>query len=243
MQELKHIVVVLENPQSSKNIGAVCRAMKNNGLTRLRIAGRTQIDFEAASITALHAADILDNVEFFDTVEDSVKGTVISAALSRRRGKKRKHISLYPEELAKRVLSIEEGDVAIVFGNEKSGLSDEDMSHCNIAVMIPTSEEFPSLNLSHAVQVTAYEIFKLLTVGDGNLWQKGYRPIDSEEMHNLTKGITDNLDDMGFFKRSKPELTGDFLRDIFARAALSAGEAQKMEDLFNKVRGLYLKKQ
>ena len=238
MKELDHIIVVLENPQSGKNVGSVCRAMKNMGLSRLTIAGHTEVDREAAAVTAIHAVDILENALFVPSVEEAVKGTVLSAGLSRRRGKKRKYFSLFPEELARRVLEIGEGDVALVFGNEVSGLSEEDMAHCNVAVKIPTSDEFPSLNLSHAVQVTAYEIYKTLTLNKGGLHPRGYRPIDREELQGLTDSITADLKEIGFFKQVGPEDMGAFFRDVFSRAALSRGEADRMARIFTKIRGL-----
>ncbi|MBI9102736.1 MAG: TrmJ/YjtD family RNA methyltransferase [Spirochaetales bacterium] len=238
MKELNHIRVILENPKQSKNVGSVCRAMKNMGLTRLYIAGQTQVDLDAARVTAIHAADLLETAVYCDSVEEALAGTVFSAALSRRRGKKRKYFSLYPEELAKKVLSIKKGDVALLFGNEVSGLSDADMDLCNVAVKIPVNEEFPSLNLSHAVQVVSYEIFKALSADREGHRPEGYTPINREELRELTGSITQNLKTIGFFTKGDTEETSDYFRDIFARASLSRREADRMTLVFTKIRGL-----
>ncbi len=248
MKDLSFIRIILENPQSGKNVGSVCRAMKNMGLSRLYIAGTTEVDMKKASVTAIHAADLLDNAVFCGSVEEALKDTAVSAAVSRRRGKKRKYFSMLPEEFARLALRHSTGitdtvipgnnahsDVAVVFGNEVSGLNDHDMALCNTAVRIPSSDDFPSLNLSHAVQIIAYEIYREALKDDKYC---GYRPIGREEIDDLTENIADNLRQLGFFKQVDDTDMRTFFRDIFARAALSAGEANRMGKIFTKIRGL-----
>ena len=241
MKDLSYIRVVLENPRQSKNVGSVCRAMKNMGLSRLYIAGNTPVDREAAAVTAIHASDILDGAVYCASVKEALEGTVISAALSRRRGKKRKYFSLYPQELARQVLDLPGGEAALVFGNEVSGLSEEDMELCNLAVMIPTSDAFPSLNLSHAVQVVAYEIYKQAVNEREGHRAGGYTPISRQELEDLTGSITGNLKELGFYRQVEPEEMAVFFRDIFSRAALSRREAERMKKIFGKIRGLAIK--
>lgn len=242
MVDLSNIRIVLENPKSGKNVGSVCRAMKNMGFSRLYIAGTTEVDMDRAKVTAIHAFDLLEKAVICSTVEEALEGTAISAAISRRRGKKRKYFSLLPEEFAEmvvdrcgRTIEDETGEIAIVFGNEVSGLNDHDLALCNTAVRIPSSDDFPSLNLSHAVQIITYEIYRL-ALKDGQ--SKGYRPIDREEIDTLTAGIAENLRGIGFFKQVDDSDMRTFFRDIFSRAALSAGEANRLGKIFTKIRGL-----
>ncbi|MBI9106483.1 MAG: RNA methyltransferase [Spirochaetales bacterium] len=238
MNRFSNIRIILENPRSGKNVGSVCRAMKNMGFSRLYIAGTTDVDFERAAVTAIHAIDILENAVFCGSVEQALEGTVYSAAISRRRGKKRKYFSILPEQLTVKVLSLsgeEKGELALVFGNEVSGLNDHDLSLCNAAVRIPTSEDFPSLNLSHAVQIITYQIYNEARKETKHL---GYRPLDREKLDELTSGITENLRDIGFFKQVDDTDMRIFFRDILARASLSAGEANRLENIFDKIRGL-----
>ena len=248
MVDLSKIRIVLENPKSSKNVGSVCRAMKNMGLKRLYIAGNSEIDMKKASVTAVHAADLLEDAVFCKSVEQAIAGTGISAAISRRRGKKRKYFSLLPEEFAKmaveRCAVNEENanaqpEIAVVFGNEVSGLNDHDMALCNTAVRIPSDDQFPSLNLSHAVQVISYEIYREALRNEGRF---GVEPITREEIDTLTKGITGNLKKLGFFKQVDDTDMRSFFRDIFARAALSASEAERLSKIFTKIRGLASRK-
>ena len=240
MKDLSSIRIVLENPQSGKNVGSVCRAMKNMGLSRLYIAGTTEVDMKKASVTAIHASDLLENAVFCSSVEEALEDTVISAAISRRRGKKRKYFSLLPEDFARMVIercsdSGDSGQIAVVFGNEVSGLNDHDMALCNTAVRIPSSEAFPSLNLSHAVQIIAYEIYR---EAQRDVEYHGYRPINREEIDELTGSISGNLKDIGFFKQVDDTEMRMFFRDIISRAALSAGEANRLDKIFTKIRGL-----
>ena len=246
MNRFSGIRIILENPQSSKNVGSVCRAMKNMGFTNLYIAGDTEVDFTKASVTAIHASDILESAVFCGSVEEALAGTVYSAAISRRRGKKRKYFSILPQQLAAKVLELtpgddpedsgtEHGEIAIVFGNEVSGLNEHDLALCNTAVRIPSSDEFPSLNLSHAVQIITYVIYDEARKQGPRY---GYRPISREELDVLTAGITENLGEIGFFKQVDDTDMKMFFRDILARASLSAGEAGRLKNIFGKIRGL-----
>ena len=151
----KNIVVVLDHPDESRNIGAACRAMANNGVKTLRIVGeRENYDEERIKILAIHAFPIYENVEFFSSITEATKDCAISAGTTRRRGKKRKEKLYLPEEFSKHVNPIsEDAKIAVVFGNERTGLTDEQFAECTVGVTIPSDPEFASLNLSHAVQI------------------------------------------------------------------------------------------
>ncbi|MBN2050011.1 MAG: RNA methyltransferase, partial [Spirochaetales bacterium] len=165
--------------------------------------------------------------------------TVLSGGTTRRRGKWRKYFALDADAFAKKATSLDAGKIAVVFGNEKTGLSDEDLALCNLAVRIPTSDLFPSLNLSHAVQIVTYELFKAASTGSG---EKGFKPIDRGQVDNLTETLISTLADIGFFKITDPEDLSIFFRDIFSRASLSAGEAKRLGKVFTKIDGLFKKR-
>jgi tRNA/rRNA methyltransferase/tRNA (cytidine32/uridine32-2'-O)-methyltransferase len=144
--------------------------MKNMGLSRLRIAGAVPSanqgyfsDREAALIRAraVHAADIWEKAEFFDSLAPALADLSLAVGVTRRRGHRRKTVTMDSRSLAL-WLREKPGSAALVFGNERTGLDDQELSLCNIASHIPASDEFPSLNLSHAVQIYAYELFLAL---------------------------------------------------------------------------------
>src|SRR5574344_854645 len=126
---LDNIVIVLDRPDESRNIGAVCRGMANNGIHTLRIVGKKEeIDEERVRILAIHAANIWEKTEFFSSITEATSDCVMAAATTRRRGKKRKGKLLLPEEftdIAEKTSA--EGKVAVVFGNERTGLTDDEI--------------------------------------------------------------------------------------------------------------------
>ena len=98
---LNNIVIVLSRPEESRNIGAVCRAMANSGISCLRIVGKKEdIDEERVRILAIHAANIYENATFYSSITEATADCVCAAGTTRRRGKKRMNKLLLPEEFA-----------------------------------------------------------------------------------------------------------------------------------------------
>ena len=268
---LKNVVIVLDHPDESRNIGAVCRAMANNDIKTLRIVGsKESYDIEHIHVLAIHAGYIFDNAVFFDSLTDAVKDCCISAGTTRRRGKKRGKL-LLPEEFAKEASKITDmgtgaeeigsgaasagtdegaetcdmdaciradigtggGKIALVFGNERTGLTDDQLDECTMGVTIPSSDEFGSLNLSHAVQIMCYQLFREKR---GEI--RGYNPITLKRLGSTVKTISTSLEQIGFFKLAGRDDMEMFWRDVLSRANLSEGEAKYIEKTFTKMAGL-----
>lgn len=238
---LKKICVLLVRPEESRNIGAACRSMANNDITDMRIVGkRSDYDDDKVHILAIHAGYIWDQARFYDSIAEATSDCTLSAGTTRRRGKNRKGKLLLPEEFAVKAADItgenssgEGGTVAAVFGNERTGLTDEEMAECTLGVTIPSSEEFASLNLSHAVQIICYHLFR-----EKNKGYTGYTPLPLSRIDETVRSIADNLQKIGFFSvtgRTEMEM---FWRGILSRAALSEGEAKYIEKIFTKASGL-----
>jgi len=225
---------VLVEPQEPRNVGAVCRAMKTMGFRTLYVVGAANLDREQAAVSAVHAVDVLQAAEFCGTLEDALRGAVLAAGVTRRRGRRRKYFAVDPEGLAQRVASLGGGACAVVFGNEAAGLSDRQLRLCHLAVQIPTAPEFPSLNLSHAVQVIAYALFRRPGPGCG-----AFQPIGAQELEQLVVGIIGALGGLGLLRRGDPEEQGVFWRDILCRAALEHREAERLSEIFDKIRGAF----
>jgi TrmH family RNA methyltransferase len=231
----RNIRIVLVRPNEDKNIGSVCRAMKTMGFGTLYIVGYDTIDRSAAAITAVHAVDVLQGAVHCETLEEAVRDAVLVAGVSRRRGKWRKYFALNPEQLAERIVPIRQGTCALVFGNEASGLNAGDLAKCHLAVRIPSSPEFPSLNLSHAVQIITYQIYRRL---HEKRKSETFLPIGSERLDALVSLMIASLSNVGFFTQGDPAEMSIFLRDIFARAALEQREADRLARVFEKISGL-----
>lgn len=230
---LNNVVIILSHPEESRNIGAVCRGMANNDLHTLRIVGKRE-DYDDAHVRvlAIHAAYIWDNAVFYDSITEASADCVCAAGTTRRRGKKRKGKLLLPEEFADFAEKCD-GKVAVVFGNERTGLTDEELLECTMGVTIPSSESFASLNLSHAVQIIAYHLFRSTQKN-----YTGYTPIPLSRLDETVTNIADNLQKIGFFSRTgRPDME-QFWRNVLSRAALSEGEAKYIEKIFDKAAGL-----
>lgn len=236
--KLSNIVIVLDHPDESRNIGAACRAMANNDISELRIVGnKADYDIEHIHVLAIHAGPIFDKAVFFNSIREATADCTICAGTTRRAGKKRGKL-LLPEEFSSIARDkTETSKIAIVFGNERTGLTDEQLDECNLGVTIPSSDDFGSLNLSHAVQILCYHMFRENLI-EKNGEYHGYTPLTLDRVDQTVKTITDNMQKIGFFKMPGREDMENFWRSILSRASLSEGEAQYLEKTFTKMAGL-----
>jgi tRNA/rRNA methyltransferase/tRNA (cytidine32/uridine32-2'-O)-methyltransferase len=251
---LDDVVIILSRPAESGNIGAVCRAMMNMGLSRLRIVpepGGANAPGDEAQIRAraVHAAGIWEKAEHFPTLAAAVAGFPFVIGTTRRTGRRRKSHTMTPEETALR-LREHPGPAALVFGNERTGLDDGELNLCNLAAHIPAAPAFPSLNLSQAVQIFCYELYRALAgeprgsprtepfaPRSGRRWT----PLDQTALEETVRAVTDSLESLGFYKQPGREEQERFFRDIFSRAALTRREAEYLELIFAKAARLSLK--
>lgn len=236
--KLSNIVIVLDHPDESRNIGAACRAMANNDISELRIVGnKADYDIEHIHVLAIHAGSIFDKAVFFNSIREATADCTICAGTTRRAGKKRGKL-LLPEEFSSIARDkTETSKIAIVFGNERTGLTDEQLDECNLGVTIPSSDNFGSLNLSHAVQILCYHMFRENLI-EKNGEYHGYTPLTLDRVDQTVQTITDNMQKIGFFKMPGREDMENFWRSILSRASLSEGEAQYLEKTFTKMAGL-----
>jgi tRNA/rRNA methyltransferase/tRNA (cytidine32/uridine32-2'-O)-methyltransferase len=236
---LQDIKIVLCRACDAGNIGAVCRAMKNMDLTELRLVtggadstDAVQIpDMEKIRVRAVHAEDVLEKAKNFNNLADSIKDCSIVIGTTRRRGHHRKSVSMTPGDLAL-WLAERSGPAAIVFGNERTGLEESELELCNAASHIPVSDIQPSLNLSHAVQIYAYELFLALSP---QFKVKGeWTAMNQNEISTLVAEITDTLANLGFYRHPNREEQSRFLHDIISRAGLMDREGEYLKDIFIK---------
>ena len=108
---------------------------------------------------------------------------------------------------------------------------------CTLGVTIPTSDDFGSLNLSHAVQILCYHMFRQ-NLENNHKDYRGYTPVTLERIDGAVKCVTDNLQKVGFFKMPGREDMEEYWRSLLARASLSEGEVQYLEKIFTKMSGL-----
>ncbi|MDR1430269.1 MAG: RNA methyltransferase [Spirochaetaceae bacterium] len=252
---LEDICIVLSRPGEAGNVGAVCRAMMNMGLRHLRIAGLRPpepgknragaLSGETVLARAVHAGEIWEKAEFFDTLAEALADRSLVIGTTRRKGKRRKSFPLTPAEAAA-CLAERPGKAALVFGNERTGLEKEELELCSLSSYIPSDRSFPSLNLSHALQIYAYELFLRLSPdrGGGGLSGEGrWEPLERDALESLVKSITTSLKELGFYTQQGREEQEIFFRDIFSRAGVTIREGQYLDRIFRKASRLGNKNQ
>lgn len=239
-------VIVLCKPNEGKNIGAVCRAMFTMGLSRLRIVGeRSDYEDEEIRTLAVHAFHLWEKAEFFDSLEHAVEDCVFAAGTTRRGGHKRSFSVCGPRELSSRIFSLPSAcRAAVVFGNERTGLTEAELNICSCAVTIPADAKSGSLNLSHAVQIIAYELYCAFQSSvRGGLKGSGLlcEAVSISRLEKTVDEIIGSLRKIGFFSVGNPENMKRFWLSILSRAALSEEEARYVEKIFYKASRLSLK--
>jgi len=229
---LQDIKIILSRVSEGGNVGAVCRVMKNMGLSQLRLAAPAPLLLEKIHNFAVNSWDIWENARIFDNLSVAVADCSIVIGTTRRRGADRKSVSMTPRDLAawlsdrSKTEEAAEGSIALVFGNERTGLEDAELELCNFASHIPVCEAQPSLNLSHAVQIYAYELY---------LAMEQQRPVKGEWTAMNQEEIRVLVDSIAYPKREEPVR---FLHDLIARAGLSLSEGRRFKELLTKAQRL-----
>lgn len=238
--QLDDIVIVLVRAEESRNIGAVCRAMANCDIRRLRIVGMKREDYDIDSVyrLAIHAGYIFDDAEFYESIAEATADCAFAVGTTRREGRRRKGALLLPEELGPLVKDRSGGEgsggkAAVLFGNERSGMSDEEMRSCDFGLTIPSSENFGSLNLSHAVQLVCYELFRSLSRREETLLYRR-ELINRPRLEKTVACMLDDMAQIGFFSHLGREDMEEFWRSILSRAMLTEDEAMKVQKTFDR---------
>ncbi|MDR1661975.1 MAG: RNA methyltransferase [Azoarcus sp.] len=223
---LDRVRVVLVRTSHPGNIGAAARAMKTMGLARLWLVSPVSFPDPVAEARASGAGDVLAGAKVVDTLPEALADVVFAAALTARR----RDLSLPrlgPREAATELAGWRaRGDVALVFGNEASGLTNEELGLCARPVTIPTDPAYASLNLGAAVQLMCYEL-RMAAMGDGACEAAAGRtpePATHDEVEGFFAHLESAIVASGFLDPAKPRRLMAKLRRLFGRARLEKGE-------------------
>ncbi len=227
--------IVLVEPSHPGNIGAAARAMKTMDLSALHLVRPKRFPDPQADWRAAGAIDIVASAQVHDTLEDAIGDCGYVAGTSVRD----RHIPWIvksAEEFAQVVGSMpsDSSPVAILFGRENNGLSNEELAVCNVHVRIPSSTEYGSLNLAMAVQIVAYELFK--TRGRGDIqknWDK--RRARHREIMAMYEHLDRMLNSIGFFDPNAPRTAFTRLQRLLGRVDMDETEVQILRGIFTHV--------
>jgi TrmH family RNA methyltransferase len=231
--DLARVDVVLVRPARAANVAAACRALKNMGLGSLAIVGAPAgLDQPEARALAYGAWDVLDAAVPRATLREGVTGAVAVAGTSGR---------AHPQAWTPRRLAAEAGALvgggrlALVFGPEASGLTDEELAQCHVRVHIPTDPAHPSLNLAQAVLVVAYEL-RMAALAEGVA--TGGATGERATVGDVESGLDDlrqALLGIGYLSRDNPEPILSEWRALFARAGMTPREVTLLRGLARQV--------
>lgn len=223
--QLASVAVVLHEPQDPVNIAAAVRAMKNMGLSDLRLVRPAPYDPHRLEGIAHNTRDLIDRIRIFETFDDAVHDCVrLVGFTARRRAAKWRIID--PRQSASELLGHASlGPVAMVFGREDSGLPNEILDRMHAAVVIPTSEH-SSMNLAQAVLVGAYELH--LAAGDATRSiappRKDAPPATDSQLEQYYADVQRSLAAIEFFKTRQVEHIMRTVRSLTVRASPDARE-------------------
>ena len=233
---LSSIRIVLINTTHPGNIGSTARAMKTMGLSSLYLVNPLHFPHPKASELASGAQDVLDQTHVITSLEEAISdcGLVIGTS-ARARTIPWPHWT--PDEAAKEIAQCPNTRVAILFGCEQSGLSNEELQRCHRHVTIPANPDYSSLNLAASVQVMTYEIRKAI---HANLpkptWD--YPPANAYEMEKYFSHLEKVLIDIDFLKPSAPKQLMSRMRRLFLRARLDAMEVNMLRGMLGAIEEL-----
>ncbi len=231
---LQNIRVVLVNTSHPGNIGGAARAMKNMGLSRLVLVDPQGFPSHEADARASGASDVLESAQVVATLEDALVGCNLVLGTSAR-DRRIPWPLLDPRECGQK--SVEEAgqgiEVALVFGREYAGLTNEELQRCHYHVHIPSDPEFSSLNLAAAVQVLAYEVRMAWLAAQGQA-QRALKPevnsprsvesATSDEMERFYAHLESTLVQIGFLDPAQPKHLMARLRRLYGRSSVNRSE-------------------
>ncbi len=231
---LSHVAVVLSEPQAPENIGACARACLNMGVTRLIVVNPGDLDPGRMKKMATQKAEhLVGEMELFDTLPDALARFQFVVGATARKGTWRKTVHNIRHAAKEIVDHLPANEVALVFGNEASGLTNDDLGLCDLAVTIPTSD-FSSLNLAQSVMVILYELF-LAARGEPpkSPWP---RLATNREMEEMFKDLRETLLIIDFLDPKNPVHWMTNIRYFLRRRGITAREVKIVRGICRQIR-------
>jgi len=226
------ISFVLVAPTEPGNIGAAARALMNFGFRRLELVAPVPFKTQEAWAMACQARDVLEKAKVHRSLRPALADKVLVVGTTRRLGSKRGLILDVREAVGRIARAARSGGVAILFGNEHSGLTNQELNECGLVLTIPSSPDFPSLNLAQSVMIVAYE---LAGVGGKS------RPlplVENRELGKLFRRLPKTLKALAYTRtgdKDLPEEITRHLKRLFGRSGLTEWELNMLLGLCTQV--------
>ena len=230
--------IILVRPQLSENIGMAARAMDNFGLSKLFIVNpRDGWPSKKAETSAKHANTIINKAKVYNNLDDAVSNFDLVIATSNRKRFLTKKIYDNFNILQKKIIDFK--SIAILFGPENSGLSNQDIRLANFLFTIPTNNSNKSLNLSHAVSLMSYELSKMNRTSIEDTLSSNDIKANKLELSNFMNFLIKDLETNGFFRpEQKKEGMIDNIYSIYNKFSLSKKELRMLWGMHKKLKNL-----
>lgn len=241
LNPLSNIRIVLDHTSHPGNIGSAARAMKTMGLNRLYLVEPQRFPHADADALACDARDLLENARVCASLDEALTGSVIAAGLTARR-RDLQNPCLDVREAARRLVEIAATqEVALLFGNEAHGLSNEELNRCQYVISIPTDSAYTSLNVASAVQIMAYEL-RMATLNAVPVTSEAAALAPLEDIEFFYVRLEETLKRIQFLDPDHPKRLMPRIRRMFARTQLEKEEFSilmgilKQINLFSKAK-------
>lgn len=242
MDELaRRLRIVLVEPSHPGNIGGAARAMKVMGLTRLALIKPQRYPDPQAEWRAAGALDVLDGAQLFDSVAAAVADCQLIIGTSTR-SRRIPWPEVDARGAARRILDEAPGQrVAILFGREASGLTNDELQRCHVHLLIPANPDYPSLNLAMAVQVVCYELYQHALAGSAEAPDSGWdrEAVTSAQLESLIEHWDEVLEELDYLDPDNPGKIMTRFRRLFTRLELDETEAQMLRGFLSHVQRMH----
>jgi TrmH family RNA methyltransferase len=231
---LARVRIVLVEPQHPGNVGAAARAMKTMGLGDLALVRPGKFPHPDATDMAVGAADVLERAQVFSNLQTAIADCAYVVGSSARL-RALPHNTTTPRELAPRLARDIAGRIALLFGSERVGLSNEDLEACHELVSVPADPQFRVLNLAAAVQILCYEL--RLAAEPALPGAPERQPVDHNEMELFFQHLERVLVDIRFLNPDHPRQLMRRLKRMYARAAPDENEMNILRGILAATEG------
>jgi len=232
---LGRIRIVLSHTTHPGNIGAAARAMKTMGLSRLFLIKPERFPHADAEAFATGAMDVLESAVVCASLDDALAGTVLAVASTARHRDLAHEVVDCREACRRLIAEAAVGEVALVFGTERAGLTADEVSRCQSIAVIPTNWDYSSLNLAQAVQVFAYEL-RMTAIGEQVYSQHPADPATHDEVEGFYRQLEETFYSTGFLDPREPKRLMQRMRRMFARARVEKKELNILRGFLSAIR-------
>jgi tRNA/rRNA methyltransferase len=233
---LKNCRVVLVRPRVAGNLGATARVMRNMGLSDLvLVAPESDPGKRQARRMSTHGEDILRRARIVEDFGEAVADCVLVAATSARKGKLIRGQPVSPEQAMPRLIEAAlSGPIALVFGPERTGLSNEEISRCHELIQIDAEDDYPALNLAQAVAICLYELRKAWRLSDQTAATKAIASFADQD--RMFTSLREALEGIHFIYGPKADTLMHALRHLIGRAQPTDMEIGVLQGLARQIR-------